>query len=282
MEYFEYTRPRSGEITSLPATNQSIVDSLVMAGSRSICTEAGHELQIKTCLKHCTAGSHHCTRRLWNILLYVWPQCDPSLLGWMQGSFTNSRYKIVADMHEPSSFSPPHCHTTLLTTLLTLSRPFVPTAFPARDNERVLAVWRRIRNMCQSLWISLLHYCCLNCYINESDCVCWNVNPLSCTADWEWDSLHQIYSTLNANPRQGIEFFFLRAIRIIFCIKNRIALLYLESKDDSYFWNIEWKEDCYSRVPGDRNHCFWPSQRVSKHTLMKSETQPASVVSINH
>ena len=38
----------------------------------------------------------------------------------------------------------------------------------------------------------------------------------------------------------------------------------------------------YSRVPGDRNHCFWPSQRVSKHTLMKSETQPASVVSINH
>ena len=38
----------------------------------------------------------------------------------------------------------------------------------------------------------------------------------------------------------------------------------------------------YSRVPGDRNHYFWPSQRVSKHTLMKSETQPASVVSINH
>jgi len=38
----------------------------------------------------------------------------------------------------------------------------------------------------------------------------------------------------------------------------------------------------YSRVPGSRNHSFWPSQRVSKHTLMKSETQPASVVSINH
>ena len=38
----------------------------------------------------------------------------------------------------------------------------------------------------------------------------------------------------------------------------------------------------YRVVPGDRNHCFWPSQRVSKHTLMKSETQPASVVSINH
>jgi len=38
----------------------------------------------------------------------------------------------------------------------------------------------------------------------------------------------------------------------------------------------------YSRVPGDRNHCFGLSQRVSKHTLMKSETQPASVVSINH
>ena len=38
----------------------------------------------------------------------------------------------------------------------------------------------------------------------------------------------------------------------------------------------------YSRVPGSRNHGFWPSQRVSKHTLMKSETQPASVVSINH
>jgi len=38
----------------------------------------------------------------------------------------------------------------------------------------------------------------------------------------------------------------------------------------------------YSRVPGSRNHGFWPSQRVSKHTLMKSATQPASVVSINH
>jgi len=38
----------------------------------------------------------------------------------------------------------------------------------------------------------------------------------------------------------------------------------------------------YSRVSGSRNHGFWPSQRVSKHTLMKSETQPASVVSINH
>ena len=38
----------------------------------------------------------------------------------------------------------------------------------------------------------------------------------------------------------------------------------------------------YRVVPGGRNHCFWPSQRVSKHTLMKSETQPASVVSINH
>ena len=38
----------------------------------------------------------------------------------------------------------------------------------------------------------------------------------------------------------------------------------------------------YSRVSGSRNHGFWPSQRVSKHTLMKSATQPASVVSINH
>ena len=38
----------------------------------------------------------------------------------------------------------------------------------------------------------------------------------------------------------------------------------------------------YSRVPASRNHGFWPSQRVSKHTLMKSATQPASVVSINH
>ena len=38
----------------------------------------------------------------------------------------------------------------------------------------------------------------------------------------------------------------------------------------------------YSRVPGSRNHCFWPSQRVSKPTLMKSATQPANVVSINH
>jgi len=38
----------------------------------------------------------------------------------------------------------------------------------------------------------------------------------------------------------------------------------------------------YSSIPGSRNHGFWPSQRVSKHTLMKSATQPASVVSINH
>ena len=38
----------------------------------------------------------------------------------------------------------------------------------------------------------------------------------------------------------------------------------------------------YSRVPGSRNHGFRPSQRVSEHTLMKSETQPASVLSINH
>ena len=38
----------------------------------------------------------------------------------------------------------------------------------------------------------------------------------------------------------------------------------------------------YRGVPGSRNHGFWPSQRVSKHTLMKSATQPASVVSINH
>jgi len=43
------------------------------------------------------------------------------------------------------------------------------------------------------------------------------------------------------------------------------------------------KKTCsYSRVPGSRNHGFWPSQRVSKHTLMKLQTQPASVVSINH
>jgi len=34
----------------------------------------------------------------------------------------------------------------------------------------------------------------------------------------------------------------------------------------------------YSRVPGSRNHGFWPSQRVSKHTLMKSATS----LSINH
>jgi len=38
----------------------------------------------------------------------------------------------------------------------------------------------------------------------------------------------------------------------------------------------------YRVIPGIRNHGFWPSQRVSKHTLMKSETQPASVVSIDH
>jgi len=39
---------------------------------------------------------------------------------------------------------------------------------------------------------------------------------------------------------------------------------------------------CYSRAPGSRNHGFWRSQRVSKHALIKSATQPASVVSINH
>jgi len=38
----------------------------------------------------------------------------------------------------------------------------------------------------------------------------------------------------------------------------------------------------YRVIPGSRNHGFWPSQGVSKHTLMKSATQPASVVSINH
>jgi len=38
----------------------------------------------------------------------------------------------------------------------------------------------------------------------------------------------------------------------------------------------------YRVIPGSRNHGFWPSQRVSKHTLIKSATQPASVVSINH
>jgi len=38
----------------------------------------------------------------------------------------------------------------------------------------------------------------------------------------------------------------------------------------------------YRVIPGIRNHGFGPSQRVSKHTLMQSETQPVSVVSINH
>ena len=38
----------------------------------------------------------------------------------------------------------------------------------------------------------------------------------------------------------------------------------------------------YRVILGSRNHRFWPSLRVSKHTLMKSATQPASVVSINH
>ena len=36
-------------------------------------------------------------------------------------------------------------------------------------------------------------------------------------------------------------------------------------------------ENTYRVVPGHRNHFFWPSQRVSKHTLMKSEpSQPVS------
>jgi len=37
-----------------------------------------------------------------------------------------------------------------------------------------------------------------------------------------------------------------------------------------YTWHIHIRRiHVYSTVPGDRNHCFWPSQRVSKHTLMK-------------
>ena len=48
----QYTRPNNGNIPLLSAAgiNPSIVDSSVMAGSRSICTEAGHELKIETSL----------------------------------------------------------------------------------------------------------------------------------------------------------------------------------------------------------------------------------------
>ena len=67
-----------------------------------------------------------------------------------------------------------------------------------------------------------------------------------------------------------------------YCVCNWIGILWLYCMCISHHVHVWTLHLFYSRVPGSRNHGFWPSQRVSKHTLMKSETQPASVVSINH